>query len=138
MKIKIYPKDWTVIERRDVVVAPPDLAFLVIPYETQKPSDVFENILNAREFAKKIWAKGIAVICPQLNALFLDSTIDKDILQLGHQQMLRACDLVVISDDWYTQDWCKAAVTLARQLQLPITDTNLSSVSDIELGRNIQ
>jgi len=138
MKIKIHPSAWTKIDRPEKKISPPDLAYLVCPYRYHKAGEAFENMTKIRNMAVKFWTQGIAIISPQLNGFFMEGSVDPEMLRIGHQQALRACDMVIIADDWYTQRWCREDVSLAKKLQIPILDTDMCSLSDADLERSIR
>ena len=51
------------------------------------------NISNAQQWAYKLWQMGYAVICPQLNGLFMNDSLGRIYVQ-GNMEIVKRCDAI--------------------------------------------
>ena len=65
------------------------------PYRAPTEQLRFQNILNARDAAVKLWQKGWAVICPHLNTMHMGGIMGNDEIFLdGDVEIVKRCDAI--------------------------------------------
>lgn len=102
------------------------LAYVAGPYRAPHEFGVKCNIERAEKVAVNLWWMGFAVICPHKNTAFLGGAATDSVWLEGDKEMLRRCDLVVLTDDWEKSSGTLAEIELAKQLNIPVvkhTDT---------------
>jgi len=62
---------------------------------------IMQNIMSAMALAREIWLTGYAVaICPHANTFCFQNTGPDDIWLKGDLELLRRCDVVLMTPDW--------------------------------------
>lgn len=97
------------------------LAYIAGPYRDPRGAHwIGENIHRARRVAADMWARGYAVICPHLNTSLMDGLCDDSAFLDGTLEMLRRCDLVVLTYDWHHSAGAIREVNEAMMLRIPV------------------
>lgn len=91
-------------------------------YSSDSPDEVFENIYLARYYAKQLWLKGYAVICPHLNSFFMDGTVLYLDFLKGDLEIIRRCDMVFLLPNWRESRGAVMEHEYARSLGIEIVD----------------
>jgi len=77
------------------------VAYIAGPYRSKDgPNGILNNIYRARQIALKYWKLGYAVICPHMNTAFMDGAEADQIWLDGDLEILRRCDVVVMTPGW--------------------------------------
>lgn len=70
-------------------------------YRHKSMNQIWENIVHARQEARKLWLAGWAVICPHMNTAFMDTMPNTDQIFLdGDIEILRRCDAIYMLKGW--------------------------------------
>lgn len=97
------------------------LAYVAGPYRDRRGTYyVDQNIWAARQLAAGLWARGFAVICPHMNTAHFDGLADDQAFLDGTLEMLRRCDLVVITSTWHISAGTRAEIREALRLGIPV------------------
>lgn len=71
------------------------------PYRASGMNGVLDNIMLARSFARQLWLKGWAVICPHANTFMMDGPDLPSMAFLdGDMEMVSRCDAVFMLPGW--------------------------------------
>lgn len=81
---------------------------------------IMRNIQKAERIAVILWEMGYAVICPHKNSALLDGIVKDDAFLKGDIEILRRCDVAVVSDDWAESVGCKAEVKFCDDNNIPV------------------
>ena len=93
---------------------------------------VAENIKQASDIARELWAEGYSVICPALNTAFVgdklrpfdakdfNSGIAPERFYEGDLEMVKRCDAVVLSPDWQHSVGATKEKVFAEDLHIPV------------------
>jgi dienelactone hydrolase len=79
------------------------LIYVAGPYTGKTINEVFENIMEARRAAYRLWNQGYAVICPHLNSAFMDGHDIEATRQMfiqGDLAILKRCDAIYMLSNW--------------------------------------
>lgn len=104
------------------------IAYVAGPYRGKDEFAVWQNILNAKRVAIKLWKKGYAVICPHANTAHfehfsatmkdcqvVDNIADTTWLK-GDLEILSRCDLVVMAPGWAKSEGARMEAARAKEL----------------------
>ena len=100
--------------------APMLLAYVAGPYRGASHFEVSQNIAAARAVAARLWAMGVAAICPHTNSAFLSGAAPEEVFLEGSLEMLRRSDLVVLVPGWERSSGTAAEIAEARRLDIPV------------------
>ena len=78
------------------------------------------NIHKARRLAKLIWRIGDYAICPHSNTAFFDGICPDSQFLDGSLEMLRHCDMVVLTKDYMDSEGARAELRVALILGKPV------------------
>lgn len=82
---------------------------------------IFENCMRARRIARELWLMGYAVICPQVNSLFMDGhDLGHDEFIAGDLAILERCDAVVLLPGWSESVGCREEKAHAHKHGIPV------------------
>ena len=71
------------------------------PYRSDGWNGVWENVMRARDVARKLWRKGWVVICPHTNTIFMDGPdLPGETFIRGDLELVRRCDAVFLLPNW--------------------------------------
>lgn len=79
------------------------VVYVAGPYAGRTVNDIFENIMEARRAAYRLWNQGYAVICPHLNSMFMDGEsieATRDMFVRGDLEILSRCDAIYMLQNW--------------------------------------
>ena len=85
------------------------------PYTADTESDVWDNIMEAREEAKLWWKAGAAVFCPHMNSAFMGGLAPVEQFYSADLEFLTHCDIVVVLPLSQFSEGCKREIQLARE-----------------------
>jgi len=91
-------------------------------YRADSWNGVYENILHARQEARKLWLAGWAVICPHANTYFMDGAGGETdgIFLAGDLELIRRSDAIYMLEGWKDSVGAKEEYELALELNMPI------------------
>jgi len=90
-------------------------------YRNHGMNGVWDNIMQARAVARKIWEMGIVAICPHTNTIFMDGEdILPDVFLEGDLEILRRCDAIFMMEGWEKSQGAVREWELAKELDMPI------------------
>lgn len=104
------------------------LAYIAGKYRSDTISGIEENIALARRAAKKLWRDGYAVICPHLNAAFMDGVVPDDVFLEGDIKMLNLCDVVFLLPNWRESEGAKREREIAYGRMLPVFELAIEEI----------
>lgn len=83
---------------------------------------VDENIHQARKIAIELWEMGYAVICPHLNTSHfeIDCKLDHAGYLKGDLEIIKRCDMVVMTPDWMESRGATMEYDHAMSLNIPV------------------
>jgi dienelactone hydrolase len=97
------------------------VAYVAGPYRDARGAHyVGDNITRARRVAADLWARGYAVLCPHLNTAHMGGLCDDTAFLDGAIELMRRCDLVVLTPDWYQSSGAQAEVREAFGYGIPV------------------
>lgn len=96
------------------------LAYVAGPFRASNAWEIEQNIRRAEEPALALWRMGYAVICPHTNTRFFQGAAPDRVWLDGDLEMLRRCDLVVVTPDWRKSRGARAEVKLAVEEDIPV------------------
>jgi hypothetical protein len=95
------------------------------PYRGQ-PNEIHDNVECARYYARELWKKGFAVICPHMNTAYMDaSDLDNDIFIQGDLSILKNCDYIYLLPNWEKSEGAKIELEFARKNGIPVLEIEL-------------
>jgi dienelactone hydrolase len=95
------------------------ILYIAGAYRGKTENDIFENIMRARQVARRLWMEGYVVITPHLNTMFMDGGCP-EIFLAGSLLILRRCDGIYMLRNWPTSEGARKELELAKQLGLEI------------------
>ena len=97
------------------------LVYVAGPYRDRRGTYyVDQNIYAARQLAAGMWSRGFTAICPHLNTAHFDGLVDDQAFLDGTLEMLRRCDLVVITSSWPSSEGTRNEIREALRLGIPV------------------
>jgi nucleoside 2-deoxyribosyltransferase len=82
------------------------------------------NIRRAEELAMKAWnLPGTAVLCPHTNTRFFQGAAPDEVWLDGDIELLRRCDVVLLTEDWRRSSGARAEVEFALAMDIPVFDS---------------
>ena len=89
-------------------------------YRANSWNGVWENIMHARNVARKLWVDGWAVICPHANSIFMDGDDTDGVFLNGDLEIVRRCDAVYMLNNWKGSEGATGEHKLAKELGLEV------------------
>jgi len=89
-------------------------------YRNKTISGTFQNIMNARDGAVRLWNEKWIVICPHLNTFLMDGLCPDSVWLDGDLEILRRCDAIFMLQNWETSKGANEELALAKKLGLEI------------------
>lgn len=92
------------------------VVYVAGPYRAATPFQIQKNIREAAEIALKYWKLGFAVICPHTNTALFDGEAPDEVWLTGDLELIRRCDVVVMTPRWKASVGAIAEHSLAEEL----------------------
>ena len=97
------------------------IIYVAGPYRNQSESKVLDNVIAAKQVARRLWKNGWGVICPHMNSCLIDgSDIPEERFANGYLEILGRCDAIVLLEGWQRSIGSLAELTLALKLGIQI------------------
>ena len=96
------------------------IAYIAGPYRSDTVRGIVENIRRAEAVAIKYWQIGYAVICPHKNTALFDGLMPDRTWLDGDIEILKRCDVIVMSKGWENSSGSKAELEIATKLGLEV------------------
>lgn len=97
------------------------LIYVAGPYRGPGDWAVKQNIQDAEKFARELWRRGFAVICPHANSAFMGgSEIPDDVFLKGDLEILRRCDAIFMIPGWERSAGARAEYQFSLDNNIPI------------------
>ncbi len=96
------------------------VAYIAGPYRGMNGFDVSRNIESARLVAAALWRQGFYVLCPHMNTAHFDGVVDDRVFLDGALELMRRCDLVVLSRGWALSEGAREEIRAALAAGMPI------------------
>lgn len=109
----------------------------ITPHE-YGPSERWNNIMRARDYAIELWKVGFSVICPHLNTMFMDGQLEYgEFLDGDFAQILRS-DLVIRMPGAQRSSGTAAEIEFAQRNNIPIQYTREAATHDWSVEASLQ
>jgi hypothetical protein len=96
------------------------MVYVAGPFRGPNHWEIEENIRRAERLALEAWKLGCAVICPHTNTRFFQGAAPDHVWLDGDLEMIRRCDVVLMTPDWERSEGAQAERRLALQLEIPV------------------
>lgn len=98
------------------------IAYVAGPYRAQSEYLVKKNIRAAEEIGVKLWYYGFIAIVPHLNTQFFGGAygMPDDVWLKGDLEILKRCDIVVVTPNWEFSSGTKEEIALAEKLGIDV------------------
>ena len=96
------------------------VAYIAGPYRAKTVAGIVANIRAAEAVAIEYWQKGYAVICPHKNTALFDGLADDSVWLAGMLEILKRCDVLVMTGKWHESSGSLAELDCAIELELKI------------------
>ncbi len=97
------------------------VAFVSGPYRSANgPDGILANIMAAREVGKALWRMGLVALVPHCNTFLMDGAADDSVWLAGDLELLRRCDLVVMTPGWERSSGSRAEHDEAERVGLAV------------------
>ena len=91
------------------------------PYRADGNEGMLANIVMARAYARILWKRGYAAICPHTNTAFMDGPdIPPDKFIEGDLEIIERCDAMFMLPGWEKSEGANKEYALAVNLGMPI------------------
>jgi hypothetical protein len=113
------------------------VAYVAGPYRGINAFDVSRNIESARLVAAALWRQGYYALCPHMNTAHFDGIVDDRVFLDGALELMRRCDLVVLSRGWAQSEGSREEIREALAIGKPIFEWPVMSVALTEAYFNL-
>ena len=97
------------------------LAYVAGPYRSPLGAHgVQKNIEVARAVAAELWEFGHVAVCPHMNTAHFDGLVPDQRFLDGSLELMRRCDLVVLTPRWRLSRGTREEIVEALMLSIPI------------------
>ncbi len=97
------------------------IVYIAGAYRNHDMNGVWNNIMQARATARKIWKLGLVVICPHTNTILMDGDdIPPEVFLEGDLEILRRCDAIFMLRHWTESMGARKEWELAKELSMPV------------------
>jgi hypothetical protein len=96
------------------------VAYVAGPYRASTPYQTLLNVQEASRVSLELWKMGYAVICPHKNTSMFDGECEELIWLNGYLEILKRCDIVIITHNWDESDGAIKEVAFADSLGIPV------------------
>lgn len=90
------------------------------PYRADTLWGVHLNIESAKVYARELWTRGYAVICPHANSAFMDGADTDKMFLEGDLEIIAMCDAIFMLPGWTRSKGALAEHDHAKLLGLTI------------------
>jgi len=97
-----------------------EVVYIAGPLRAKNAWEQEQNIRRAEALALEAWRLGYAVICPHTNTRFFQGAADDAVWLRGDLEILRRCDVVLMTPDWETSQGAVAEHAEALRLGLRV------------------
>lgn len=95
------------------------IIYIAGPYRGASESEVWANIMRARDCAAEVWKRGHVAICPHLNTMLMGGILPDERWLSGDLEILRRCDAVCLYSLRHSSG-TDQEIAVAKELGLPI------------------
>jgi len=113
------------------------LVYVAGPFRGPHAFAIAENIRAAERLALALWRAGAAVICPHANTANFQGACPDDVWLEGDLEMMRRCDAVVLTPEWYRSEGARAERAEAEACGLPVFATTIANEDPALLPRDL-
>lgn len=99
------------------------VAYIAGPYRASTPWELERNVRVAEALALEVAERGggkVIPLCPHSMYRFFDRTLTDEFWIGGTLELLRRCDLLVVTPNWRGSQGTLGEVMLAREMGIPI------------------
>jgi len=101
-------------ERYDLMI------YVAGPFRGEHPWAVEQNVRNAENLAFRVWEAGASALCPHTNTRFFDKSLPDKAFLDGTLTMLKACQAIILTENWKTSRGATAEREWAINNGLPV------------------
>jgi len=111
------------------------LAYVGGRYRGRTHNEIAENIHAARAVAVRLWEMDYAVICPHTNSAFMSGATKEEAFLEGGLEMLRRCDLLVLTEGWEASEGTAIEIDEAKRIGIPVfSDIEFVPPAEVKQG----
>jgi len=111
------------------------LAYVGGRYRGRTHNAIAENIHAARAVAVRLWEMDYAVICPHTNSAFMSGATKEEAFLEGGLEMLRRCDLLVLTEGWEASEGTAIEIDEAKRIGIPVfSDIEFVPPAEVKQG----
>lgn len=97
--------------------------YIAGPYRGASESEVFANILRARDCAAEVWKAGHIAICPHLNTMLMGGMLPDERWLEGDLEILKRCDGMMLVPGWESSSGSRRETGKAISFGIPIYES---------------
>ena len=97
------------------------LVYIAGPFRGASAWEIEENIRRAERLALEVWKRGAACICPHANTRFFQGAAPDQVWLDGDLEMVKRCDVVLMTPDWERSSGAREEHRLALELGIPVS-----------------
>ena len=99
--------------------------FISGPFRGRTPWLTEQNIRRAEELSLEAWKLNeegfeVVVLCTHTNSRFFDKTIDDRYFLDGYLEVLRRCDVMLLTPDWEASEGARDEVKFCDKYEIPV------------------
>lgn len=99
----------------------PPVVYVAGPYRAESSVERLENVRRAWAYARSLWTRGVAAVCPHANTYEMDGPdLDVEVLLAGDFEILRRCDVVHVLPGWEGSEGTRLEIAVARAAGVPV------------------
>lgn len=96
------------------------VAYIAGPFRGPTAWDIEQNVRRAEALALEVFKLGIMPLCPHANTRYFHGQGTDDWWLAATQELLRRCDVAVMTPDWQLSEGARAEHTAARERNMPV------------------
>ena len=81
------------LSKRNIVV------YVAAPYRSNTIDGIWENVITARQYAKRVWEAGYTALSPHCNSFLMDGLCPDEAFLEGCIELLKRCDYMIVPSD---------------------------------------
>ena len=102
-----------------------EVVFVSGPFRGKNTWDTEQKIRRAEELSFEVWKLNeegldVAVICSHTNSRFFDKTIDDEYFLDAYLEILKRCDVMLVTPDWKSSEGARAEVDFCEEHEIPV------------------